>query len=114
MLYSNILGCIVLIMISCEYVLHSNSWVWGFNKYCNVDGQSVPKQRLGKQNLNITETVFYGVRAATVAMQWFGKHVSTMEDGVFRGVRASRQGTTTESSSTCEDLKCDLKTLCVL
>jgi endonuclease/exonuclease/phosphatase family metal-dependent hydrolase len=25
------------------------------------------------------QTVFYGVRAATVAMQWFGKHVSTRE-----------------------------------
>jgi hypothetical protein len=34
------------------------------------------------------QTVFYGVRAATVAMQWFGKHVSTMEYDIFRGVRA--------------------------
>jgi hypothetical protein len=33
------------------------------------------------------QTVFYEVRAATVAMQWFGKHVSTIE-AVFRGVRA--------------------------
>jgi hypothetical protein len=32
-------------------------------------------------------TVFYGVRAASVAMQWFGKHVSNIE-AVFRGVRA--------------------------
>jgi hypothetical protein len=40
------------------------------------------------KNLNNRETVFYGVRAATVAMQWFGKHVSTMEDGVVHGVRA--------------------------
>jgi hypothetical protein len=34
------------------------------------------------------QTISYGVRAATVAMQWFGKHVSTVEDGIFRGVRA--------------------------
>jgi hypothetical protein len=33
-------------------------------------------------------TVFHGVRAATVAMQCFGKHVSAMEDGDFYGVRA--------------------------
>jgi hypothetical protein len=46
--------------------------------YCNVDGQSVAKQRLDKQTSTI-ETVFYGVRAATVAMQWFGKHASTVE-----------------------------------
>jgi hypothetical protein len=51
-----------------------------------VDGQSVAKQRLGKQTSTI-ESVFYGIRAAAVAMQWFGKHVSTMEDGVFHGVR---------------------------
>jgi hypothetical protein len=43
-----------------------------------VDGHRVDKQRLGKQTSTI-ETVFYGVRAATVAMQWFGKHVSKME-----------------------------------
>jgi hypothetical protein len=28
------------------------------------------------------ETGFYGIRAATVAMKWFGKHVSTI-DAVF-------------------------------
>jgi hypothetical protein len=38
----------------------------------------IAKQRLGKQT-SITESVFYGVRTATVAMQWFGKHVSTIE-----------------------------------
>jgi hypothetical protein len=53
-----------------------------------VDGQSVAKQRLDKETSNNRETVFYEVRAATVAMQWFGKHVSKMEDGVFRGVRS--------------------------
>jgi hypothetical protein len=50
-----------------------------------VDGLSVAKQRLGKQTS--TETVFYGDRAVTVAMQWFGKHFSTIE-AVFCGVRA--------------------------
>jgi predicted branched-subunit amino acid permease len=38
------------------------------------------------KNLN-RKTVFYGVRAATVAMQWFGKRVSTME-AVLCGVHA--------------------------
>jgi hypothetical protein len=31
------------------------------------------------KNLNNRETVFYGVLAATVVMQWFGKRVSTIE-----------------------------------
>jgi hypothetical protein len=53
-----------------------------------MDDQSVAKQQLGKQTSNNRETLFFWVRAATVAMQWFYKHVSTMEDGVFRGVRA--------------------------
>jgi hypothetical protein len=59
----------------------------------------------------------------TVTMQWFGKHVSTIE-AVFREARAkeflknkrrygsflsSRYKRATESSSTCEDLKCDYK-----
>jgi hypothetical protein len=52
-----------------------------------VDGQSVAKQSLGKQTSTI-ESVFYGLPAVTVAMQWFSKHISTMEDGVFRGVCA--------------------------
>jgi hypothetical protein len=71
-------------------------------------------------NLNNREIVFYGIRAATVAMQWFGNYVSTTGDGVFRGVRAKnerRYGSVLTSgsrvqnnhgiSSTCEDLKCD-------
>jgi hypothetical protein len=55
-----------------------------------VDGQSIAKQRLSKKNLNNRETVFYGVLVMIVAMQWFDKHVSTMEDGVFREVRAKK------------------------
>jgi uncharacterized membrane protein len=47
--------------------------------YCNGFAQSVAKQRLGKENLNNRETFFYGVRAATIDMQWLGKHVSTTE-----------------------------------
>jgi hypothetical protein len=47
-------------------------------KYCNVDGQSVAKEHLGKQ-ISTIEIVFYGVRATTVAMQLFGKHVATVE-----------------------------------
>jgi hypothetical protein len=31
------------------------------------------------KNLNNRKNVFYVVRAVTVAMQWFGKHVSTIE-----------------------------------
>jgi hypothetical protein len=31
------------------------------------------------KTLNDRESVFYGVRAANIAMQWFGKHVSTIE-----------------------------------
>jgi hypothetical protein len=48
--------------------------------------QPVSKQRLGKQASTI-ETVFYVVRAATVATQWCGKHASTTE-AVFCVVRA--------------------------
>jgi hypothetical protein len=67
----------------------------------------------------VTGLVFYEVLTATVAMQWFGKHVSTIED-VFSvesvqrsylknknrcgSVLTSRLETATESSSTCEDL----------
>jgi hypothetical protein len=29
--------------------------------------------------LTMEESVFYVVRAATIAMQWFGKHVSKIE-----------------------------------
>jgi hypothetical protein len=42
----------------------------------------------GSVNKPQQQTIFYGVRAETLAMQRFGKHVSAMEDGVFRGVRA--------------------------
>jgi hypothetical protein len=41
---------------------------------CNGFAQSVAKQRLGKQTS--TDNVFYGVRAATVATQRRGKHIS--------------------------------------
>jgi hypothetical protein len=41
-------------------------------------------QRLGKQASTI-ETVFYGVRSVTVAMQWFGKHASIIEALFLRG-----------------------------
>jgi hypothetical protein len=44
-----------------------------------VDGQSIAKQQLSKQTSTTDKTVFYGVHAATVAMQWFGKLVSITE-----------------------------------
>jgi hypothetical protein len=34
---------------------------------------------MARATLNNRENVFYEARAATVAMQWFGKHVSTRE-----------------------------------
>jgi hypothetical protein len=87
-----------------------------------VDGQSVAKQRLGKQ-ISIIKTVFYGVRTATVAMQWFGKHVSTIEavfpvESVQRSDLKNKRrycsvlssefsvGNSHEISSTCEDFMC--------
>jgi hypothetical protein len=51
-------------------------------KYCKVFDQRVAKQRLGK-NLNNRETVFYGIRAATLAMQRRGKYASTTIEAVF-------------------------------
>jgi hypothetical protein len=36
----------------------------------------IAKQRLSKQASTI-ETVFYGIRAASVTMPWFGKHATT-------------------------------------
>jgi hypothetical protein len=56
--------------------------------YFDVDGQSVAKQRLCKQP-SVIGTGVYGVRAATFVMQWFGKHVSTV-DVVFRMVSVQR------------------------
>jgi hypothetical protein len=38
---------------------------------------------------NNKETVFYRVCAATVAMQWFGKHVSTIEAVLHAAVQRS-------------------------
>jgi hypothetical protein len=43
-----------------------------------VDGQSVAKQRVDEAT-SAVETVSLGVRPAPVGMQWFGKHVSTIE-----------------------------------
>jgi hypothetical protein len=76
----------------------------------------------GSVNKPQQQTVFYGVRAATVAMQWFGKHVSTLE-AVFSvgsvqksylknkrrytSVLSSGLKIDTGSSSSCEDSVCD-------
>jgi streptogramin lyase len=55
--------------------------------YCNMDSESVAKQRLGKQTSTLERYFSNVVRTAAVAMQWFGKHVWTTEDGVFRKAR---------------------------
>jgi hypothetical protein len=60
-----------------HYILGYNQKILDF-LYCNVDGQEVTTQRLGK-NFNHREIDFYGVRAATVAMQCFSKHVSKIK-----------------------------------
>jgi hypothetical protein len=67
-------------------------------KYCNVDGQSVAKQRIGKQTSTIGKLCFLCGPCRTKA-RWYrkyiarhgtGKHASTtMGDGVLRGVRAN-------------------------
>jgi hypothetical protein len=48
-------------------------------QFCNMDGQSIAKQWLGKQTSTIERLFSMGVRAPTIAMQLFGKHVSTVE-----------------------------------
>jgi hypothetical protein len=69
------------------FITHKECGRLGQQAYCKVNGQNVAKKRLGKE-LNNRGTVFCGVRATIAAMQWFGKQVSNMEDGVFRGIRA--------------------------
>jgi hypothetical protein len=51
----------------------------------------------GSINKSQQQIVFYGVRAATVAMQWFSKHVSTIE-AVFpwKGVILKASGATVQ------------------
>jgi hypothetical protein len=56
------------------------------NLVYNVTCIPIAKQRLRKQAKTI-QIVVYGVRAATVVIQWFGKHISTT-DCVFCVVRA--------------------------
>jgi hypothetical protein len=92
---------------------------WASSKqYCNVNGHSVAKQRLGKRTSTIERHVFYGVLAATVDMQWFGKQVSTIEALFSVGCVQRRYSSFLSSEFSVqgrhrkfvEDLKCDQNT----
>jgi hypothetical protein len=58
------------------------------------------------------QTVFYWVRAATVAMQWFGKHVPTIEAVFSVGsaqrsyFKNSKYGRESQGTRTRERLRC--------